>query len=579
MEDPPHAPSPRLPWVLLGIVLVVLVGMWWMQNQGEVPAESPDTPPPTAVAGGEPESSVPKFVAYRLDEGTNPRLIRRFAMARQAILDGEYADAERALNGILESTPQVRQAHGLLALTHFFRGRLILSAEESRRAASLSRDRDDVTSKLIRLADRSWREMDNAKVLLGQWAKLRAAHPDDPMVEVVYLVSARFLLGATEGLKAVRRTAKAFPELVVFTCIELYTLTQIGRHEERLRVAEETHARFPAVPRLLLETALAQIALGRTEPAEINLKKALAQDGSLTAARTALAGLYITAGREADRMSQMMFALSDTTAPIDQVNFLETHGRALASHGRLAEGQKVLKFCVKSAEQAAFPSKALGCSNVALDGIIWLEPMGRWKTWLDQVDETLTQPELDPDLRVFYSLRASWIKAARAARMGDMETAEAIHKRIRTMKSWSAVMDAPLFFEREIRWELLWARQDRPGLAAVMDEWRTRAEKKGTPLSCGHRLRAADLALTLRQRDAMEGHLEAVVTGDCAPGGQLPYIRATARVRWAKVLADKGQVDAARAQLDAFDAAWPEPETDLALIKDATALRARLGAP
>ena len=579
VKDPLPASSQRLPWVLLGLVLAVLVGTWWMQNPSEEATDAAKGPAETTVAGDETETSVSKFVAYRLDEGTNPRLIRRFAMARQAILDGEYADAERALNGVLESTPQVRQAHGLLALTHFFRGRLILSAEESRRAASLSRDRDDVTSKLIRLADRSWRERGNAKILLGQWAKLRAAHPDDPMVEVVYLVSARFLLSATEGLKAVRRTTKAFPELVVFTSIELYTLTQIGRHEERLRVAEETHARFPAVPRLLLETALAQIALGRTAPAEINLKKALAQDGSLTAARTALAGLYITAGREADRMRQMMFALSDTTAPIDRVNFLEIHGRALASHGRLAEGKKVLRFCVESAEQAAFPSKALGCSNVALDGIIWLEPIGRWKTWLDQVDETLAQPELDPDLRVFYSLRASWIKAARAARTGDMETAEAIHKRVRTMKSWSAVLNAPLFFESEIRWELLWARQDRPGLVTVMDEWRARAAKKGTQLSCGRRLRAADLALTLRRREEIEGHLQAVITGDCAPGEQLPYVRATARVRLAKVLADKGETGAARAQLDAFGAEWPEPESDLTLIKDAAALRTRLGTP
>ena len=68
---------------------------------------APQTPAEAAVAGGETEASAPKFVAYRLDDDIDPRLQRRFAAARQAILDGEYADAERALSARLDAATSI----------------------------------------------------------------------------------------------------------------------------------------------------------------------------------------------------------------------------------------------------------------------------------------------------------------------------------------------------------------------------------------------------------------------------------------------------------------------------------------
>lgn len=563
----------------IGLAVLLLVAVAVVASLNVDPPPTPQfvnltqdiqkTPPPPAANAG----------IFALDDDASPAAQRQLATARKALLDGEFATAERVLNGLLETAPQTRQAHGLLALNHFFRGRLIISGEASRRAAALARDREDVTSQLIRLADRSWREMDNAKTLLTRWKALREAHADDPMVEVAYLTAGRFLLGPKKGLAGSQDAAKRFPQWVVFTFLELHNLTELGRHQARFDRAQDAFKRLPAVTRLLLEMAQAQIELGDHAAAEVNLKKALAQDPSLTAARTALAGVYMRSNREADRVQQMLIVLSDTTAPIDQVNFLQRHGQDLGFAGHLTEAEKILRFCLDTAAQGTFPAKALGCSHVALDALLWLKPSDQWAPWFEKVETTLARPELDPDLRTFYALRTSWLKATAAARAGEMKTAETIHARTRTMKTWNAVMDAPLFFEREIRWEILWARQDHAQLTALMDEWTARAQKKGKPLSCPHRLRAADLALARRTPDDIEPHLRAIVQGKCAPNGQTPYVRATAHVRLAEYLAQKGESNAAREQLDAFSAAWPKPQADLALVQQAAAVRSRLSAP
>ena len=498
-----------------------------------------------------------------------------FIAARRAMLNGNYPLAERLLSPVMEAYPEDPAVYSLSAIIHFLRGRDGLSAEASQKAATWSRDLDSPLGAFLQLANRSWRELENGPVLMQKWDALRAQQTD-PFVEIGYLVSARFLLGSKGFLEGIRQARKIHPDWVVLASMEIYALQQIRSDAEAIQVVQEALGLFPTASGLLLKKGEIAFRLGDLEVAEEDLKQVLMLDGNLTEARALLAGIYLQRNMEEERVEQVMIGLGDTTPPFDRLVFLQEHASQLANKGRLNDAEAHWKVCLETAREAGDNNRILECASSALDALDWLKPVEEWETWIERLRSALSQPGFDESLRKFYTIRLIWAEATRDARQGQFVEATARKEQLDSMVASDLPFDAKDWFAREIAFELALAEEDRKALDSLFEEYDAKAAVDSQTW-CKGLFRHAKAARVLQDRARLEEALQQITVGSCVhKSTDQGMMLASTRLWRAEMLIEEGQIDDARALLEAFRQAWPTADPDLEVMRFAEALKGRL---
>ena len=238
-----------------------------------------------------------------------------------------------------------------------------MAAIASGSGAHTARDQGGDGAELVQLADRSWREQKNGRILLPKWERLRAAQPNNPVLLLTYVLSTRAMFSPEALLSAIDRAQAQFPKAPAFAIFKLRTLYESGQYAAWMKAAHLTHLRFPANTSCRLALAKAELRMGRDTDALPRLKVALDRDPSLIEARTLIATLYARTGDEARRMQQLIMATSDEVPAVEKLAFLDDHGRALAGIGRLKEAEKTWRFCLEASRKPrALSATATACT-------------------------------------------------------------------------------------------------------------------------------------------------------------------------------------------------------------------------
>ena len=550
-------------------VLGLGVGGWWSQQR----ISGADSSATNAQSLQEKENDQKKALNFQLGQTASSSEQRNFTAAYQAVLDGEFPLAERLLSSLLTSRPKDASAVSLMALTHFFRGRDGMAVQASERAASIVRDETSDLAKLLKLANRSFREINNKAGLLPQWKQLRDQH-QDPIVELLYLVSARNLKGLPKILPEIRASIQEHPQWIALVRFELYVLGLLGKTDEMLKVAKAGVSRFPGTAGLLVSLAEVQIEQAQHTEAEHNLKKALMFDGSLTKARTLLAGIYITQNKESLRLEQNIIALGDTTSPYEQLMHLRNHGRQLSDHGRLRDAEKHWDLCVRESARHRNYNASADCAYTALNTLVLLKPPEDWSVWSERLQKALAHPELDSDLRKFYSIRLLWLEATIAARALEIEKVKDLIQRVESISADQLPFASRDWILQQMKLELLLQKQDAPGLEKLWKSMQSFSNTNGDTVSCDLLFTEARIGRETNSSIRIETALGRIIKKDCLMGQNKGVVLARSRVWLAELRVKQTKIPEARLLIDDFHLAWPNPDSDLPIMKQAKEVEA-----
>jgi serine/threonine protein kinase/tetratricopeptide (TPR) repeat protein len=577
-----HTEAPRRARLMVAagtLLLLMTAFVTWLLK--------PEAPPPTSQEPTSPQAQVevsPTVTAtpvptteqlIQLDAVTKADSIRRFGVAKVAIAEGEFSRAERLLDALLKEHPKAATLHSLRSLTHFFQQKDDLSIQGSAAAAHLARDLAPPHSTLFTLADRSWREHDNKGALLAQWEALTEGH-DEPMLTLLFLTAARFLISPLEHTAALGRAKERHPEMVALWLLELRLLEERGEPAEVLEaalVAEQTHPASGAIQFVRYET---MADLGHYEDAERGLKSVLVQDGSLVGARMALADLYLATGREEARMSALMHVLSDTTAVSDQLRFLAHHGSKMANRGRLQDASKLWDFCMRTGLKERFFVISASCGMSALTALTWLGVHDQNAAWHIRMSEVLDQPELDASTRKLYSLLLLWNTAwsAMQADPTNVTGAHALVARVEAFSDGTLPFGLKRWLLARIRFEVALVGDDAPELRGQLARLRADAQAAHGALTCEVLDAQTRAGVALKDEALVTEAVDLVLKGACVPHANLGIQQAKARAIAIKADTARGEDAKAKALLGEFWSAWPNADEGLSLVKWAKRLEA-----
>jgi len=510
---------------------------------------------------------------YSLASGEPESAQQRLEKALDALLEGETSRAERLLRVLAESHPDEAVVPSLLAVTGFFQNRGALSITESSRSARLARDMEGDLGKLLVLADRSWREHHNKEELLRQWNALREGH-DEPMVEIVYFVSARYLIDHPTFIAQLRASMKKHPDWVALWLLELRRLEEFRDIDGLLKAATAAAQAHPTSPILKVKRYAAMAQLGKLEAAEVGLKDVLRDDGGLVAARLVLADIYLERDLETERMEQFMMLLSDTTPVTDRLTFLGEHGRSMANRGRLADANKYWRFCVEEGRREGHHHSAAICAQIALEAHQGLRVPLADSGWVQQARDILAEPELDPDVRRLCTMILLWIQAQERLEStpGDPADTHALLDRVKAFPKGTLPFMLKGWLVGEISFALALHTGDADALRSALATQQTSAALAGETTSClfdGKRVRVGEV---LKDDEMVTAALSALAKSDCASDPFNGIGRARAQVALASRLVKSRQPEDARSLLKAFRAGWPRADETLPFVVRATSL-------
>ena len=520
-----------------------------------------------------PTSEVETQSLIHLDGVTSKDSLRQFETAKEAISQGELPQAERLLNALLERHPKAAMARSMRSLTHFFQQKDDLSIQDSTRAALLGRDLKAPQRELLSLTDRSWREHDNKEALLDQWKTLRGDRTE-PMLTLLYLSAARYLIEPSEFEAALTQEKERHPEMVALWLLELRVLQERGGPEEILRAAQDAERVHPASGAIQLVRYATLAKMGRYVEAEAGLKKVLVQDGSLVGARMALADIYVATKRESERVESMMFVLSDTTAVSDQLRFLERHGSKLVNHGRLKDASKLWDFCIQTGLDEGFFVRAASCGMSALTALVWLDIRDQNSPWHMRMNEVLDQPELDASARKLHRLLLLWNTTWHAIQ-GDpkkIDDARALLSRVQAFPDGALPFALKRWLVARIEFTIALTKVDKPQLRASLAQVLAEAKATYGALTCEALNAQRRAGEVLKDEVMVTEAVDLVLKGACVPHVNQGIQRAQALAIRIKALMQKGDDAQAKALLGEFWAGWPEADEDLSLVKWAKSL-------
>jgi len=543
--------SVPLVWAILGAILLGLIVTLVWQN----PFETPSAVLNLVQLGAE---------ATEADQ-------QNFKAVEQALLDGEYPRAERLLIALDESKPDDPAVHYLLAINHYLRGRTGLAVKEGTLSVAFARANPTPMAEFLELADRSWREPDNRALLLPRWQQLLENH-EEPLLHIAYTISARSLVGHPAMTEHIHKLSAQHPEWVALVTTELLILKEVGDDEAQLRVAQAAVERLPHASAIWLHLGAVQSRLGYLTKAEETLKRVLVLDGGLTAARTILAEIYIKQNAEVKRNEQLMFALSDTVAPSEQLNFLRTHGRNLSENGRLHEAHKVLNFCIDQSVEMGDLNTAAICASQGLGESSWLQGPSEQQYWIDRLRDISSRPEVDDSLRRFYAVQLLYSEAVIALSNDDMDRATALLGRVNNLAKAGLPFGAQHWFSQELRLDIALHNKDRVELERLMRDKRQQEGQAKKDMSCVTLLRESEIGVALEDPQRIIPALEQVVAGECIFPENRGTLLAIARVGLADALSRVGKPDEASKLMVDFRVDWYNPDEDLPLVQQATAV-------
>ncbi len=341
----------------------------------------------------------------------------------------------------------------------------------------------------------------------------------------------------SEAAELFRRALAVDPswELAAFHLVE--DLDELGRPNEGVAVAERVAKANPAAFEVLF---LARRLAGDTRGA-IQVLESHAALGAPEAIRR-LSDAYLLAGRAADAEEQVGRLEVASAEPDWKVEVFQQRAKLAAYRGRIREA---LAFAERGLAVSGATATKLERARLAA---IWIAcglpaAVGRVAPIVESLARRRQDPKFSPELlayagdavraeRLAASLpqrRRATYEAVRTWRAGDGDAALKLLPRGRGVSAIAPFLAGEILLE-----------QGRPAEAAA--------------------------SFRVAQRWTYERYVF------------LSWILPRSRALLARALADLGDRDAARAELDAFFAALDRPDPDLPLLAEAKALRARLAA-
>ena len=574
----PSRPLKLMPFGIMAALLIAL-GVWLSEpsthpTNNPAHTESSERPAPhTASAESAPSPrALTSFVAI-----TAPAPLASLERAKAALLSGAFLEAGKLLDRLMDAHPEEAVIFALRALNRDLLGEEELAQHDARQAKRLAQGLEGPRRALFSLSDKSWRQGEPPEALLTQWRTLIDAN-DDPMVLLLYLSAARHLLSTDAFTALLLEQRERRPMMLSLSLLELIHLGELKGAPWTLKRADEALRVHPESSRLRLARAQALVRLGRHVEAEAALKQLLSTQAELTDARATLANLYALSAREAERVEQLILALSDTKRPTDQLRFLERHGLALMNQGRLMEGSKVLDLCLRTGSEAGLYMRAATCGMRALDARWWLGLTDADDAWHQALNGVLDRPELDARFRAEFRLRALWTKAKSELRRDPSKrgSAEAILQRIEALKEGELSADAEARLDEELRFELTLARGDASPLRGLLARARQALESPGARPTCASLDRSARAGARLGDAEAVSAAQAMVLDAECVPHPYLAIQRAIARIELAKAHLGRGERAQAKRLLGDFLAAWPSADRSLPIAEVFKGVQAQL---
>ncbi len=543
----PSARRPRwaAPLLLSVVVALAALGAWWLRE-----------PEPQAVLSLEP--------------GASQAQVASFEEAKEAMLEAEFALAERKLLEVLEARPEDPAVHVLKALVSLFRERLGESSGALERAARLAYGRDSPSAELALLLQRARAGSETPQASAEAWLDFERRHPGDPFVS---LTDATFVFGAwsdQEQVARLERMTELYPDRPIAYGLLAYLLKDKGRPEDAMAVFEKAENAGSAAPWLSYLRAELLGELGRPAEARRELESLLALDGSMVQARTLLVSILLELGDDDARQAQIQALEGPTTMLADRLAFHMAHGMHLVSRGLLSESEQLWQRCVEVGSRAGQPAMAGRCAHLATNAMLQAHAWNRARQWRERMAEIALQPEVGELERRTYAAKLLEVEGRLALATGDRATARARLDHLEGLGAESFPDSSKSRFLYVLRIELLIAeeRYEEALVVAQEESWICRAEfwSARTYEGEGEYERAVLL---------LEKLLEDPRCGNEYTLG----LDADAIVRLAALQFRLGDQDAARAALAELEERWPTADPDHPLVLEAAALEEELAAP
>ena len=553
-------------WAALGVLLLAAIVVIWGQSPTDSDRVRLQAPPQGHAVEHQ------ALVTLGIDATTDQR--KDFGVSKQAVLNGEYAKAHKRLDALGTTRPDDPAVHLLLALNHTLRGHPELAANALRRATSLADDTRPALAEFVDLVVHSWQMSDDKAALLAQWQVL-LENNDEPMVSLVYALSARDLLDQDPFGQHLQSLRASHPDWAALVSVHLMALSEPGHQKERLAIAKAGVEDFPNTPALWQALGEVQRQQGRLDEAEQALKQSLVLDSNGVAARTTLGEIYIKQGRGAERLEQFLMALSDTVPPEEQLRFLHSHGGHLAEYGQLHEAFKVLHFCINQATDLGDLNTAVRCADRGLSESARFLQADEQQRWVDQVRDLIHRSEMDDTVRRRYSIQALYHEGLIALLRDDEQRVKVLLDRIEQAEQ--PELSSGVRFSRKLQFALALKGADPVELERLMRAMLNGRQLDDPTNDCLLVLDDAKIGVALRDKDRQRSALEQVVRGGCTFPEMRGAPMAFAQIGLAELLADAGDTKQAAALVVAFGVDWHTPDEDLALVKRARVLGERLG--
>jgi tetratricopeptide (TPR) repeat protein len=262
-------------------------------------------------------------------------------------------------------------------------GRLQEALQAFAEGLKISRDQPDVLLAVANILDRQRRY----ELALGTLEEVRRTHPDHAKSAAPRARVLGILARHDEAAQAWAEAAAAYPDNTAYPYFEAEELCRAGRADEgraRLRALLERDPSCDDARSFLLRDAVARgdfdaaIRLGEERP--------LPEGDGAAASLTALAGLYLKAGRTGDALARLDDAL--TRAPLHGEALL-LKAEILLKTGKPAAAARIFEqvgaanaWSLRAWGGLADASLALGSSQGALDAIWHLRSLDRADTGL-----------------------------------------------------------------------------------------------------------------------------------------------------------------------------------------------------
>ncbi|HAN32117.1 MAG TPA: hypothetical protein DCQ06_11010 [Myxococcales bacterium] len=486
---------------------------------------------------------------------------RRFVNARQALLAARFEQMHRELGALSDAAVNQPAPQLLSAIAHSFEDLDDQAELAMRGAAQAVQARHDALASLARLAGTQRGQGKDSDAISDQWKALDGALTNDPLARLLSLIAHPHRLSRKQVWNHVNAMRSAAAQAPIFDLYELQLHRAAGAHKTHLERASELVAASSQHPELALELARAQLRANDIEGAEKTLKPLLKMASLAPRADRIGALIALRRNDEAARMRHLLISLGDVRSDHQQHMMVRWHAVDLASHGRLKEALKLVKFCVRPSLEGAPNSaqRAAACWRAVLPYALSLQATAQSKEVLDGLRKALKLPGVHEHLAQRWRTEATVADALLSLRQGNRlpatELVVTLGDSPRRAELWLTRLRETLQSEL--------ALSDATGQAserqrAILQQHIDSQAQADVPLSCERLWSELRLAVALERKTLQSSVTKQLIDGACRGAFESwALYRAKAYRHAAESMGNLGDLKTKQAHLQALGRHWP----------------------